>query len=161
MGVYFDYFRAADDDAARQTHTLPGGPLHAEPGKPAPFDGVPTKAVFPDPHLEQLLALAAGTAYARGPRTSHGLWPPPDTPPPVDETSLWVTDPGVERIATRVRDGLAGIDGDRAAELGAQWAPELDERCPVEVATTLVSELSALARRARDAGQELYCWSTL
>lgn len=159
MGVYFDYFRAADDDAARETHTLFGGPLHAPPDGEQPFDGVATKAVFPDPHLPQLLALARGVPYERGQRAEVGLWPPPSTPPPVDENSLWLIDPAVGRLATWLRDGLADIGPERAHELGPAWAPLLDDRCPVDVAASLAVDLGALARRAQEAGQELYYFS--
>jgi hypothetical protein len=155
LGVYFDYFRAADDEVAIGTRVLTGGPSAAHES----FDSFETKAVFPDPHLELLVALAAGVPYQRGPRTSARLWPPPDTPPPVDETSLWLTDPSVERLATRIRDALADIGPDEAPDLGRRWAPDLDHG-PDE-ATQLVLGLAALARRARDAGEELYCWSSL
>lgn len=160
MGIYFDYFRAADDDAARATRTLTGGPLATAGAQLGQFDGVGTKAIFPDPHLEQLAALAADRPYERGPQTSERLWPSPDTPPPVEETSPWLTDPAVERLATRLRDVLADIDPDSVVDLGRRWAAELVD-IPVDVATEVIVGLSALARRAREDGQELFCWSTL
>lgn len=155
MGVYFDYFRAADDDVARQTRTLASGPTDS-------LDGVSTKGIFPDPHLEQLLAISQGRPYERGPSTSTstGLWPPPDTPPPADETSPWLTDPSVERLATRVRDGLADVDQTRITEFATLWAAQQVDY-PADDAATWISELSSLARRAREAGEELYCWSSL
>ena len=158
MGVYFDYFRAEDDDQARATHATAGGPL-AESTTSAAFDGVSTKGVFPDPHLEELAARASGVPYARGPRTSTRLWPPADTPPPVDDTSMWFTDPGVERLENRLRDLLAGIDQQDAAGLGASWAADISY--PPDQAAAVVAALAALAGRARDAGQALYCWSSL
>lgn len=161
MGVYFDYFRAPDDDAAQETHTLAGGPLHASEGGEQPFDGVPTKAVFPDPHLPQLVAVARGVPYQRGEEAEVGLWPPPSTPPPVDENSPWVTDPGVGRVATWLRDGLAGISPERAREICPAWAPMLDEHCPFDVAVSVAADLGALARRSQAAGQQLYYWSIL
>jgi hypothetical protein len=159
MGVYFDYFRAADDDAARATHVLAGGPMAADPGQSAAFDGVETKGVFPDPHLEQLVALATGTPYERGPRTSEGLWPPPETPAPVDETSLWLTDPSVDRLATRIREALADVTTDDIEALAERWAGDIGH--PVAAAAEVIAQLTALARRAREAGQQLYCWSSL
>jgi hypothetical protein len=157
VGVYFDYFRAADDDEAQRTHELPGGPLA---GDAAPrFDGVSTKGVFPDPHLEQLVAHVSRVPYERGPRTSWGLWPPPDTPPPTDETSLWLTDPTVERLAVRIRDVLAEVDSGDVPGLAEMWAGDISHS--VEEAAQVVTALGALARRARDSGQELYCWSSL
>ena len=157
MGVYFDYFRAADDDQARATRELVGGPLGGNPT--ALFDGVSTKGVFPDPHLEELIARASGSPYTRGPRTSTGLWPPADTPPPVDETSLWLTDPSVERLEARVRDALADITADDVPVLADAWAEDISQT--VDDAAATISALSALCRRARESGQDLYCWSTL
>ncbi len=158
MGVYFDYFRCADDESATATHELPAGPSGAV-AEHGSLDSFETKSVFPDPHVEQLVALSLSVPYARGPRTSERLWPPPDTPPPVDETSLWLTDPSVERLAQRVRDALADIEPDRAASLGRQWAVELDHS--EEEAAQVVVGLARLARRAREAGEDLYCWSSL
>ena len=160
MGVYFDYFRAADDDSASATHELAGGPSGTRAPGEGLLDSFETKSVFPDPHVEQLVALARGVPYERGPRASEGLWPPPTTPAPVDETSPWLTDPSVERLATRLRDALADIEPDSAAELGERWAAELGDRSAEEAAEVVIG-LAGLARRARGADQELYCWSSL
>ena len=161
MGVYFDYFRAADDGIARDTYSLVAGPLNSFTGERPPLDGISTKGIFPDPHLEQLLAIAQGRPYERGPKTSTGLWPPPDTPPPVDETSPWLTDPSVERLATRVRDGLADIDPTRITTFAPLWAAGQYGDYPAEVAATWITDLSSPARRARGFAEELYCWSSL
>ncbi|WP_207556112.1 hypothetical protein [Intrasporangium flavum] len=160
MGVYFDYFRAADDETARATHGRVGGPLHAADGGNPPFDGVATKGIFHSPHLEQLVTLAQGAPFSSRPKSTL-LWPPPDTPPPVDETSLWLTDPSVDRLDTRIRDGLADIDAARAPALADGWVPELGAGFTVPDVTQVVIDLGALARRAREAGQALYCWATL
>lgn len=161
MGVYFDFFRAEHDGAALTTRAYPTGPLGPGPQQEAGFDGCQTKSIFPDPHLEQLIAHASHVPYERGPRTSDRLWPPDDTPPPVDETSIWFTDPSVERLTTRVRDALADIDVSRASDLAADWLPDLGPGFTVGQVTTLIIDLTGLARRARDGGQEIYCWSTL
>jgi hypothetical protein len=157
VGVYFDYFRATDDDQATGTHELPGGPLAGD--APARLDGVSTKGVFPDPHLEQLVAHASGVPYERGPRTSWQLWPPADTPPPTDETSLWLTDPSVERLATRIRDVLADVDPGDVQVLAEVWAADVSHS--VDEAARTITDLIAVARRARESGQDLYCWSSL
>jgi hypothetical protein len=161
MGVYFDYFRAADDESARGTHLLLGGPLHpAEDGADIPFDGVATKAIFYTPHLEQLVGLATGHPFDS--HLDHPLlWPPADTPPPVDETSLWITDPGVNRLDTRLRDALAELDLMRAAELAEGWIVDLGRGFDAPHLRNVVIDLGGLARRAQEAGQELYCWATL
>jgi hypothetical protein len=157
MGVHFDYFRAEDDAQARASHELLGGPLGIDAADR--FDGVATKGVFPDPHLELLVAHVSRVEYARGPRTAWGLWPPPDTPPPTDETSLWLTDPTVERLATRIRDVLADVEPADVPALVDVWAGDLSQ--PAADAARVITELRDLARRARDDGQELYCWSSL
>jgi hypothetical protein len=157
VGVYFDYFRAADDEQATATRELPGGPLVGDAA--SQLDGVSTKGVFPDPHLEQLVAHAQRVPYERGPRTSLQLWPPADTPPPTDETSLWLTDPSVERLATRIRDALADIDLDDVRGLAEVWAGDVSHS--VDEAVRTITDLAALGRRARESGQDLYCWSSL
>ena len=58
-----------------------------------------------------------------------------------------------------VRDGLADIWPQHARELGPEWAPILDDRCPVDVAVNIAIDLGALARRAQEAGHELYYYS--
>lgn len=160
MGVMVDYFRSVSEDAARETRHLAGGPLGTA-GQQAGFDGVETKGVFPDPHLELLLAAAAGVAYERGPQTAALLWPPPDTPDPTDETSIWLTDPSIYRLSTRVRDGLAGIEAERAGVLAVRWIGELGPGFSDDQVAEMVAALADLARRAAAAGQGLYCWSAM
>ena len=160
MGVYFDYFRAADDETARETHARFGGPLHAENGGNIPFDGVATKGIFYSPDLEQLVTLARGLPFDSRPRRPFS-WPPPDTPPPVDEASLVVHRPERGPLDTRMRDGLADIDPARASELAERWIVELGAGFTASQVTNVVIDLSALARRAREADQEIYCWATL
>ena len=155
MGVYFDYFRATDDDQARATHEILGGPL----AEGAAYDGVATKGIFPDPHLELLVAHVLDVPYERGARTTWGLWPPPDTPPPTDETSLWLTDPSIDRLASRIRDTLAEVDPEQVTALAGLWAPDISYSA--DEAATAIAGLTALARRARHDGEELYCWSSL
>lgn len=157
------FFEAPSHDAvrrtARQTHELPGGPLHPESGGPIPFDGVGAKGIFPDPHLKQFAVLANGHAGPTAADATMGLWPPPATPPPVDDASPWVTDPSVERLVTVIRDALADIHLDRFEAVASRWAAAFPD-IGVQLAATLIIDLSALARRAQECGQELYCWST-
>ena len=63
-----------------------------------------------------------------------------------------------------VRDTLADVPDERLVELGERWA-ESDEDSmfgaePAQLAE-LIAELRGLARRARDEGQLIYCWSSL
>jgi hypothetical protein len=120
---------------------------------------VATKGVFPDPHLEQLVAHALRVSYERRPPTTIGLWPPPDTPPPTDETSPWLTDPSIDRLVTRIRDALADVAPEDVPRLAEAWAGDVSHT--VDEAARTIADLTELARRARDAVQELYCWSSL
>jgi hypothetical protein len=101
----------------------------------------------------------AGAPHPRGPWTTFGLWPPPDTPPPADETSLWLTDPSVERLSTRIRDALTEVRPDEEGRIVEAWVPDIGYS--VDQAAEVVTGLVCLAGRAREAGQELYCWSSL
>ncbi|HXH78192.1 hypothetical protein [Nocardioides sp.] len=160
MEIHCDYFRATGDETARETHARPGGPLHPDSGAGVAFDGVATQAIFDSLHLEQFVTLARGVSFDRRPK-SHGLWPPSNTPPSVDETSLWQTDPSVERLDTQIRDGLADINPARAPELADVWIVVADIGLAVPRVIDAVVDLTALARRAREGQEQVYCWSIL
>jgi hypothetical protein len=68
----------------------------------------------------------------------------------------------LEELSPRVRDTLATVEDARFSELAAQWAGveelyDVDERDLL----VLIKDLVGLARRARDAGDKVYCWSCL
>jgi hypothetical protein len=139
MGVSYDYFSAADDDAARRPE--------------APGVGVPTKWVDPQVRLGRLSAQARGVPWSldecRGTRVL-----PVEAPGPED----WDV-PTVERLPDGARDALAGVaDADRP-EIARWWATTEEfvrdgaDRATVEV---LALDLLALARDARETGAHLY-----
>jgi len=172
MGVLFDYFRAPDASVAATVADLPAGPLVPDDDGRAPFDGVDAKGVMPDVVLAQLVAIVRGVPYDDEILTTATVWPPPDTAPASQEEyedlpddSPWLTGPWVEALDDGTRDTLAGIEEDRTAEYAARWA-EIEEFStagvpPRDDLLPLVAELRGLAGRARDAGERLYCWSSL
>lgn len=172
MGVLFDYFRASDPVAAASVMELPAGPLvPGDEGQP-PFDGVDAKGIDPAVVLGQLVAIARGVPWSTETVTSRSVRPPPDTAPvsveqaaELSEDSPWFTGPWVEELDDLTRDTLADISDSRYGEIAARWAQiegfahysDIIE----DSLSPLVADLSGLARRARDAGHRLYCWSCL
>lgn len=78
MGVLFDYFSAASDQAAASAISLPAGPGAPSGSTPAasPFDTVPAKAIDPLVQLGTLEALLTGRDYEHivaGPRAGQAL----------------------------------------------------------------------------------------
>jgi hypothetical protein len=145
MGFFCDYFRAPDTAAA-----LKAAALTAVGTSPA--DGLELKNLDPSVVFGQLVAFARGVGWT------------PDIPD-LD----WVSDPSdgtpgtTMRIDDVSRDALADLDARRVDEVAAQWAgiEELDGDLGPEELAPLVAEFAGLARRARDAGEHLYCWVSL
>jgi hypothetical protein len=172
MGVLYDYFRASDPAAAATVMELPAGPLvPGNEGQP-PFDGVDAKGIDPTVILGQLVAIARGVPWSTDTVTTRSVWPPPDTAPAnaeratqVPEDSPWATGPWVEELDDRTRDTLADIDDSRLAEVATRWAQiaEFTHYSDIhdDSLSPLLANLVGLARRARDAGHRLYCWSSL
>jgi hypothetical protein len=172
MGVLCDYFRAPDASVAATVVDLPAGPIAPGDDGRTHFDGVDAKGVMPHVMLGQLVAIVRGVPYDDEILTTATVWPPPDTAPAsveeyedLPEDSPWHTGPWVEELDDGTRDTLADIDADRVGEYAARWA-EIEEFSfagvpPGDDLRPLVVELSSLAGRARDAGERLYCWSSL
>ncbi|MER7703996.1 hypothetical protein ABTX81_13960 [Kitasatospora sp. NPDC097605] len=163
MGVLTDYFRAADDAAVLAAlGDAEGGPLVG--GGRAVFDGTEAKGVDPDVVLGQLIAVVRRVEWAVDLVGGTPVWPttpPPGREGPADEDDPWVTGPWVMRLDRAVRDTLAELPAAEAAEAGARWAAATAEELPGldgEDLRPLVEDLSGLARRAREAGEDLYCW---
>jgi hypothetical protein len=152
MGVLFDYFRAPDAKTAARAMELPGGPLLPE----AAFDGVEAKRIDPRVVLGQLVAFIRGVPWDVNLVRTVLVWPPPGTDPGTAETWL-------EELNLEVRDALAAVDDARLPVLADQWAriEEFHRRVDTDVALSLIKDLVGLARRARDGGDRLYCWSCL
>ena len=166
MGVLFDYFRAPDAKAAARAVELPGGPLLPEPA----FDGVEAKGIDPCVVLGQLVAFIRGVPWDVDLVRTVLVWPPPETQPATEEEyealpedSPWKEGPLLQALDRDVRDTLGTVDDARLPALAAQWAriEEFHHTMRTDDALSLIKDLVGLARRARDAGHPLYCWSSL
>jgi len=155
MGVLYDYFRAVDEDTACTAVDRPGGPLPAD-GPGAAFDGVAARGIDPVVALGHLIAFVRGVTW---------------TPDLVEVDTIarsTVTGGWVERLGEPVRDALAGAADDALPEIVVKWS-QLDDVAPADAADTagatewlaVVTDLVGLARRARAADQDLYCWCCL
>ncbi|GLW64349.1 hypothetical protein Arub01_25930 [Actinomadura rubrobrunea] len=157
MGVLVDYFRATDSETVVRALERTDG--HSPVGgEHSIFDGVETKNVDPPIALGTLIAAIRRVPW-------HGDL--------VHETPVWPTSPGpdgpqfdddwpgpwVLHLDVGVRDTLAGVRDADIPRLAAEWAQaeELDQANPEDL-RPLIEELVQLARNARDAGEQLYCW---
>ncbi|QKW14035.1 MULTISPECIES: hypothetical protein [unclassified Micromonospora] len=153
MGVLYDYFRAADDAAAvRLMAEIDGGPVALADGRPG-VDAIDCKGIDPSVTLGELVALVRNEADADDPVKDRLVWSGAEDGP-------WLT-----ALDDATRDTLASITADQTPELSARWgrSEELawDGPLPDDQMQPVIEEVSALARRARDADEHLYCWSCL
>jgi hypothetical protein len=164
VGVLFDYFSAASDEAAASVIDLPGGPgVPAGTSVPAwlksrrkgpdqaSFDTVPTKGVDPLVQLGTLEALLTGREYeliVAGPRAGRPL----------------AVRHGGERMVVALTDelqvALAEADHSRLASVAVPWSQteEFWGQGDHEILASLLRDLADLARRARDRDERMYCW---
>jgi hypothetical protein len=163
MGVFYDYYRAANRQAAVEKPDYPRTVERPLPGIPA-FDAVETKWLTPWDSLPQLIALIRNVPYTDDLVQTVDLYPPPEGAPKTDEEwdalpedSPYLVGPGIEELPADVRDTLADVPDERLIQLGEQWAAE-DGSDPWPL-SRLIAELRDLARRARSEDQLLYCWS--
>jgi hypothetical protein len=166
MSVLFDYFRAPDAKTASRVMDSSAGPRLASPA----FDGVETKLVEPIVVLGQLVGFIREVPWEVDIVATTMIWPPPETEPKTNEAynklpenSPWKTGPWLQELGPQVRDALASVDDGRLTSLAAQWAiiEEFDRDLDVEILRSLIQDLVNLARRARDHGDRLYCWTCL
>lgn len=149
MGVLVDYFAAPSDEIAASVVDRDGGPV-AQPGAEG-FDSVTGWGIDPVVQLGTLESLLTGRAYDEvvdDPRSGHAV----------------VVRDGGERLVLAVTDGvaaaLADAGSERLAGVAPQWLQTEEfwgEADPAELAAFL-EQLSALAVRASESGQRLYCW---
>ncbi|WP_433262086.1 hypothetical protein ACQPWR_21850 [Micromonospora vinacea] len=154
MGVLYDCFRAKDDAAAvGLMEDFEGGAFAVGRGGIA-VDAVDLKGIEPTVTLGKLVSLVRQVDW------DVSL---------VDLELLWSGDeqdgPWLMSLDRAARDTLASISNAQVRELSARWGriEELawsgalsdDEMLPV------IEKVAALAQRARDAGQDLYCWCCL
>ncbi|MFF8917703.1 hypothetical protein ACF08M_31455 [Streptomyces sp. NPDC015032] len=164
MGALTDYFRAVDAASVVRALEQTDGesPLCAEPHV---FDGVEAKHVDPAVVLAQLIAAIDRIEWRVDLVEERTVWPTSPAPGPngpATEDDPWVTGPWVSELGPLARDTLAGARDSDIPAVVARWveAEELDGT-RVEDMQPLAEELVRLARRARDAGDQLYCWMSL
>jgi hypothetical protein len=153
MGVLYDYFRVPGDAAAISLmEQTDGGPVAVAGG--GLVDAIDLKGIDPPVILGRLVALTVDV--------------PPDAGL-VETTLLWSggdEGPWLMSIDDGARDILASIVHSRhMAELSARWGrtEELAWNGPLPEGqlVPVIEEIAGLARRAREAGESLYCWSSL
>ncbi|WP_405096594.1 hypothetical protein [Micromonospora sp. NBC_01412] len=156
MGVLYDYFRAADDEAvAALMAATNGGPL-VGPAAPPGVDVVEAKGVDPSVVLGQAVSLALGVAWDADLVDDRLIWPDAGAAG-AEHDGPWVV-----RLGDRVRDVLAAVAEDRLPALADRWS-RIEELSWGEPAGMLpvLRQLVGLARRAQAGGQRLYCWMSL
>ena len=149
MGVLFDYFRAPGEAEVRQ-HMDEN---NAFSPVPETFDGIELKTIDPAVILGQLVGFVA----AQQPVDDRLIWPEGG------EQDMEHQGPWVSLLDNRTRDVLAGIPADRVPELAERWATveEFGGFADPEYLRDVVADFTALATRAREHGESLYCWICL
>lgn len=165
MGILIDYFRAPNAATAVRVKDRLGYPL--APGA-AGFDCVEAKGIEPAVKLAKLVASILRVPWDPELVTTDTAWPPPETRPAsleeyndLPDDTPWKEGPFVEELGVQVRDALAAVDDARLPGLAAEWA-QIEEFRGYETAEDLlplIRDLAALAKRARAADEQLYCWS--
>ncbi|MFF4379120.1 hypothetical protein [Kitasatospora sp. NPDC001547] len=174
MGVLTDYFRAPDAATVVRALELGEGVLppfdgpsggSSDEASEGAIDGVQAKGVDPDVMLGQLVAAVLGEPWRAGLVSETAVWPTTPQPGPSgpwDGDDPWATGPWVTELGAAARDALAAVPDERVPEAVARWA-EAEEWYGADPSDLLplAEELIALARRARAAGERLYCWICL
>ncbi|WP_406319631.1 hypothetical protein OHA77_20055 [Streptosporangium sp. NBC_01639] len=166
--MLYDYYRAANRDAATSRPELGRAVAEHLPGEPV-FDAVDAKGIDPGVGLGKLVGLIRGVPWSVDLTQSVSVYPPPEGAPQSEEEweslpedSPYLEGPGIEELPAAVRDTLADIDDARLPEIAGRWA-EIEEfttygSVDSEYLLTVAEELVGLARSAKDNDQLLYCW---
>ncbi|MGW2182385.1 hypothetical protein ACWCXX_30720 [Streptomyces sp. NPDC001732] len=164
MGVLIDYFRAPDAASVVRVLKQTDGesPLGTEPSV---FDGIEAKGVDPTVVLAMLIAAIRQVAWQVDLVEETTVWPASPVPGPEDtedEANPWLTGPWVSELRPPVRDTLAAVRDLDVPAITAAWvqAEEL-HGARAEDMQPVAEELIRLARRAREADEQLYCWQCL
>jgi len=166
MDVIHDYSFAAEyfyaADAERASLAIVSGPQDTG------FDTVDAKGIDPIVALGHLVAFIRGSPWSRETVKTRLLFPPPKTKPTsqdaydsLPENSPWRAGPWLEELDVETRDTLASVEDARLPELVARWEKieALSEFDDPSSLLPLLEELVDLARKARKANSQLYCWS--
>ncbi|WP_052423114.1 hypothetical protein [Nonomuraea candida] len=162
MGVSYDYYRAANRQAAADEPDSPRAVEKPMPGVPA-FDAVDAKGIDPGVILGQLVALVRDVPYSLDLVRTVTVYPPPEDAPAtteeweaLPEDSPYKEGPGIEELPADVRDTLAGIPDGRLDELAERWE-RIEEFADVPPAggylREVITGLRGLAQRAQQEDQ--------
>jgi len=166
MDVIHDYSFAAEyfyaADAENAALAIVSGPQDTG------FDAVDAKGLDPVMALGHLVAFIRGSPWTPETVVARLLWPPPKTKPnsqdafdKLPENSPWRAGPWLEELDVETRDTLASVEHARLPELVARWEKievfsQFDDPSSL---LPLLEDLVDLARKARKANAQLYCWS--
>ncbi|MDA0635465.1 hypothetical protein OUY22_18750 [Nonomuraea sp. MCN248] len=133
------------------------------------FDVVETKWIDPTGSLGELVGIVLGVPYSDDLVETVTLYPPPEGAPKTDDAwealpdgSPYLVGPQIEELPVSVRDTLAEVDDARLPDVARRWMKEeLSNLGDVQEAFELVNEFVALARRAKESDQLLYCWGAV
>jgi hypothetical protein len=161
----YDYFRAADHDQALEIALRPGGPCGRE-NVAAHVDALALKNLDPMVVMGKLLALVRGVEWSVDLYDLVDVWPTgpqPRAPEDFNEDSPWMTGPWVHDLGTAFRDSLADADDSQLPEVSEKWQSieELQGWDAPAWSLEVIESVVALARRAREAGESIYCWACL
>ncbi|MDT3399629.1 hypothetical protein RKE29_23805 [Streptomyces sp. B1866] len=144
-----DYFSAPDDATATGVLDEPGGP------DPSALDVLPLKGVDPVVVLPRLEAVLTGRTYDEVsglPRSGQLL-----SSPEADGQF-------VVSVSDSLQEALAAAPPASLAEAAGPWSETEELRqsgVTAEAVLEALTQLAALAARAREAGRRLYCWWAL
>ena len=147
MGVLFDYFRAPDASTAAAVLERLGGPR--DPDAPL-LDAVAGKGFEPEVMLRKLQSLLTGVPYEE-----------------LSEAELVAAEgedgPWIVQLSEELRDALADAQASRLPVVVERWVrtEEFWDQATTAEVLPFLGEVTALARRARQAGERLYCWICL
>ncbi|MEU4805373.1 hypothetical protein [Actinosynnema sp. NPDC023587] len=151
MGVLTDYFRATDAETV--VRAVEGDVVGPAARAGAVFDGFELKGVDPAVGFGQLVAIALGVPWTPTVAGARLVWPADGSA----DTDAWVFELGERALAA-----VAGVPDSAVAEVAAEWArAEEWDGASVEEVREIAEGLIGVARRARDAGERLYCWCAL
>ena len=149
MGVLFDYFRAPDASTAAAVLERLGGPTTPDPDAPV-LDAVAGKGFEPEVMLRKLQSLLTGVPYEE-----------------LSEAELVAAEgedgPWIVQLSEELRDALADAQASRLPVVVERWVrtEEFWDQATATEVLPFLDEVTALAGRARQAGERLYCWICL
>jgi hypothetical protein len=149
VGVLFDYFRAPDVSTAAAVLERVGGPTSPDLDAPM-LDAVAGKGFEPEVMMVTLQSLLTGVPYEELPDGELLAMEGEDGP--------WIL-----QLSEELRDALADAQPSRLPAVAEQWVrtEEFWDQATATEVLPFLDEVTALARRARQADERLYCWMCL